>query len=396
MNRLRVAIVCDFAEEQWASMQLVAMMLLDHMRREHCGEFAVTAIQPHFIRTFSRCRNAPNSLFNVDRFLNRFVYYPALLRSVRDDFDVFHIIDHSYSHLVSELPASRTIVTCHDLDTFRCLLQPEVEPRSRPFRAMVRRILKGLGRAARVCAVSDSTRKALLTHRLVSPDVVMTIPNGVHPVCSPLPDAAGDPNLQAIFERPSEGAIDLLHVGNNISRKRLDLVLNILARLREVFPGTRLLRVGGPLTCAQTSLAAQLGVTDSVFTFPFVGVHTLAAIYRRATLLLMPSDAEGFGLPAIEAMACGTPALLSDLPALREVAGDAAEYAMPGNLSAWVSAAISLLEERMNAPGRWSLRRVAGIERSRCFSWSKTAALTSRLYHELAGSPAWSSAYSTG
>jgi glycosyltransferase involved in cell wall biosynthesis len=396
MNGLRVAIVCDFTEEQWTSMQLVATMLLDHLRREHSGQVAVSAIQPAFIRTFSRCRKAPNSLFNVDRLLNRFVYYPALLRSVRDDFDVFHIIDHSYSHLVRELPAGQTIVTCHDLDTFRCLLQPQLEPRSRLFRAMVRRIMKGLGRAARVCAVSDTTRNALLTHRLVSPDTVMTIPNGVHPVCSPLPDAAGARKLQAIFEPPSEGAIDLLHVGSTIPRKRLDLVLNILARLREIFPGTRLLRVGGPLTCAQTSLAAELGVADSVFTFPFVDVHTLAAIYRRATLLLMPSDAEGFGLPAIEAMACGTPALLSDLSALREVAGDAAEYAMPGNLSVWVSAAISLLEERIDAPKRWTLRRAAGIERSRCFSWSKTTALTARLYHELAGSSAWSSACSTG
>ena len=396
MNRLRVAIVCDFAEEQWTSMQLVATMLLDHLRREHGRQVLVSAIQPSFIRIFGRCRNAPNSLFNVDRFINRFVYYPALLRSVRKEFDVFHIIDHSYGHLVRELPAGQTIVTCHDLDTFRCLLQPQLEPRSRLFRAMVRRIMKGLGRAARVCAVSDTTRDALLTHRLVSPEVVMTIPNGLHPVCSPLPDAAGDRNLEAIFEPSSESAIDLLHVGNTIPRKRLDLVLNILARLREVFPGARLLRVGGPLTFAQKSLAEQLGVTDSVFTFPFVDVHTLAAIYRRATLLLMPSDAEGFGLPAIEAMACGTPALLSDLPALREVAGDAAEYAMPGNLSAWVSTAISLLEERIQAPKRWSLRRAAGIERSRCFSWSKTTALMARLYHDLAGSSASSSVYSTG
>jgi glycosyltransferase involved in cell wall biosynthesis len=97
----------------------------------------------------------------------------------------------------------------------------------------------------------------------------------------------------------------------------------------------------------------------------------------------MPSDAEGFGLPAIEAMACGTPVLLSDLPALREVAGDAAEYASPGNLAAWVSTAGSMLEDRFNSRTRWASRRAAGIERSRRFSWSTTAASFTRLYNQL-------------
>ena len=62
---------------------------------------------------------------NADRLLNRFVNYPRYLRQHASEFDVFHIVDHSYAQLVHELPAARTVVTCHDLDTFRCLLDPE-------------------------------------------------------------------------------------------------------------------------------------------------------------------------------------------------------------------------------------------------------------------------------
>jgi glycosyltransferase involved in cell wall biosynthesis len=383
MIQLRVAIVCDYIEEQWPSMQLVAAMLLDHLSREHRGQIDAVAVQPRFVRRLSRCRAASASMLNGDRFLNRFVDYPRLLRSLHHDFDAFHIVDHSYSHLVRALPPGRTIVTCHDLDTFRCLFEPSLEPRSRLFRTMVRRILLGLRSAARICTVTETTRQTLLRDPLMSPDSLVTIPNGVHPACSPLADEEKDRAIRTMLGSPSEGAIDLLHVGSSIARKRLDLLFRMFAELRRNFPGARLLRVGGCLTRAQAELVKQLGIASSIIELPFLDAPTLAALYRRATLLLMPSDAEGFGLPAIEAMACGTPVLLSDLLTLREVAGDAAEYASPGSLAAWVSAASSMLEGCINAPARWASKRAAGIQRSRVFSWSQTAASFTRLYNEL-------------
>jgi len=78
--------------------------------------------------------------FNADRLLNRFWDYPRWLRPRVRDFDLFHLVDQSYSQLVHELPAHRTVVTCHDLDTFRSVFEPDKEPRSMVFRAMSRRI----------------------------------------------------------------------------------------------------------------------------------------------------------------------------------------------------------------------------------------------------------------
>ncbi len=80
---------------------------------------------------------------------------------------------------------------------------------------------------------------------------------------------------------------------------------------------------------------------------------TLAAVYRRAALAFQPSDAEGFGLPVAEALACGTPVLASDIPVLREVGGAAASYAPVGDADAWSEAALALLDPtRRDGPDR--------------------------------------------
>lgn len=178
MTPIRVAIVCDFAEEQWPSMDLVAAMLLEFLARDHRGRIEAHAIRPRFVRRFTRAGNFASPMFNADRFINRFIDYPIALRSVRDCFDLFHIIDHSYSHLVHELPAGRAVLTCHDLDTFRCVLDPARERRSEPFRAMVRRIMDGFRKAERVCCVSETNCRCLPDASLFGPPLVEALACG--------------------------------------------------------------------------------------------------------------------------------------------------------------------------------------------------------------------------
>src|SRR5437762_7653167 len=146
----RLALICDFAEENWPSMDLVADMLWDQLQAQAPKDVRAGRIQPHMIRGFRRLPLLGHGRFarNADRLLSRFWQYPRLLRRQRDDFYCFHIADHSYAHLVQQLPADRTGGYCHDLDTFRCLLEPELEPRPFWFRAMTRRILHGMQQAA--------------------------------------------------------------------------------------------------------------------------------------------------------------------------------------------------------------------------------------------------------
>jgi glycosyltransferase involved in cell wall biosynthesis len=389
-----IAIVCDLLEENWPSMDLVADMLFDHLQRDYSDVLEATRICPAMrrrltsqkseeIRQRSAVRSQSAKLFNADRVLNRFWDYPRFVRLLKSEFDLFHVVDHSYGQLLHELPPERTIITCHDLDTFQCLLNPTEEPRSIFFRKMMSRTLSGFRQAARVTCDSVATLDGLLAHGLVAPERAVVIPNGVHPSCSPEADLIADAEAIRLLGQADPAAVDLLHVGSTIPRKRIDVLLRIFAAVRKEFPGARLIRVGGLFTSEQMKLANELGIAGAIVVLPPVDRNLLAAVYRRAAVVLLPSEREGFGLPVVEAMACGTAVMASDLPVLREVGGDAALYCPVGNISSWTENATQLLLQREEQSQAWSDRRDAGIAQASKFSWAEYAKKMVALYQEL-------------
>lgn len=385
MNQLRLAIVADFLEEGWPSMDLIADMLLDRLRREHAHAIEPTLIRPVMPRRLTRIRPlAPRRrAFGLDRVVSRLWDYPRVLAAQAGAFDVFHIVDHSYAHLVHRLPRERTLVTCHDLDTFRSVLEPQLEPRSTVFSAMTRHILGGLRRAGHVACDTAATREALIVKAGIPPDRATVVHNGPHPSCTPAPQ--GSAELEAGRLLGPRGPLDLLHVGSTVARKRIDFLLHVFAAVRNEQPEARLLRVGGPFSGAQRALARELGVDRHIVVLPFVDRETLAAIYRRSAALLMTSEREGFGLPVVEALACGTAVVASDIPALREVGGDAVEYAALEDVNEWAATIRRLVSERDHEPARWRARRDAAVTRAAEFSWSRYAAEVASLYERLAG-----------
>lgn len=385
MTRLRVAIVADYLEEGWPSMDLVADMLLERLRRDHAAAIDATLIRPAMRRRLSRlpavgCR--PRA-FGIDRVVNRMWDYPRLIAAHSASFGVFHVVDHSYAQLVHRLPAGRTLVTCHDLDTFRSVLDPAVEPRSRAFTAMTRRILTGLQRAGHIACDTAATRDALVLNAGIPADRTSVVHNGPHPSCTPAAD--GTAELEAGRLLGPRRGIELLHVGSTIARKRIDFLLQVFAAVRRTEPRARLLRVGGPFSAAQRTLARELGVDEHVVVLPFVDSGTLAAIYRRSAVVLMPSEREGFGLPVVEALACGTAVVASDIAALREVGGAAAEYAPLDDVREWEATIRRLISERETQPELWRARRAAAVARAAEFSWSRYATQVVDLYQRLAG-----------
>jgi glycosyltransferase involved in cell wall biosynthesis len=385
MKPLKVAIVANMLEERWPSMDLVADMLLEHLRAEHIGR-----IEPTLIRPAMRARLSGLPLvgplpiaFTIDRFSNRLWDYPRLTRGIAERFDLFHVVDHSYSHLVHTLPPERTLVTCHDLDTFRSILEPEADRRSAPFRMMTRRIFTGLCRAGHIACDTEATRDALVARAGVDLIRTSVVLNGPHPSCSPNAEPAADVEAARLLG-PAGRTTDLLHVGSTIARKRIDVLLKVLAAVRQQRPDLRLVRVGGPFTAEQRSLVRELGLEDAIVVLPFLDRSTLAAVYRRTALVLLPSEREGFGLPVLEALACGTPIIASDIDALREVGGAAVEYCAPEDLEAWTNAVVRRLTERRQDPAGWNRRRLAGIERAASFSWSRYTADVVALYGRLA------------
>jgi glycosyltransferase involved in cell wall biosynthesis len=165
-------------------------------------------------------------------------------------------------------------------------------------------------------------------------------------------------------------------------RKRLDVLLNAFATIHRENPSVRLIRVGG-LNADHRALIHELGIAGVIVELPFLERDILAAIYRRADLLAHTAEAEGFGLPIIEAMACGCPVVASDIPVLREVGGDVASYFKVGRVEDCKGKAILSLKQKLTSPEKWKALRERGIARAQQFSWSENARQSMQIYENL-------------
>lgn len=377
MMPVRVGVVCDLREEGWHSMDLVADMLLESLPSASAGRVAATRLRPPMTRRWTRLPvvGGGSRAQLGDRLTGRLWDYPRWLRPQRGDFDVFHIVDHSYAHLIRELPAERTIVTCNDTDAFEPA-RDGAASRLDPLRLLAAHVLDGIARASHVACISEATRQDLISTGRVEPSRTSVVYLGAHPACTPFPDSAAD---SAIARLLGPQRFELLHVSSTIPRKRIDVLLDVFSRFRGVDPDARLLRVGGPLTREQRRLAGRLNVVDAIVELPFLDRLQLAALYRRASVVVLPSEREGFGLPVVEAMACGTPVIASDIPALREVGGTAAQYCSVGDVSGWVEALAHFRLGQSDAGVR-ERRRGECLAAAAKFDWRRYAAQMAMLY----------------
>ena len=377
-SQARLAILADFPEEGWPSMDLVADMLLLHGEAPGlCEPLHTCRFCPPFRRRATRFPWLGRSgfAFNMDRVLNRFWDYPRRLRREKGEFELFHIADHSYAQIVHELPPERTGVFCHDLDAFRCLLEPAREPRPFWFTALTRRILRGLQKAAVVFHSTAEVRRQITHYGLVEPGRLVAAPYGIAQEFTPEPSAEErlPAEIDQLRSRPY-----LLHVGSTIPRKRIDVLLQVFAAARRHYPNLALVKVGGPWTAAQQDLLSGLGITDAVTQLIGLERRQVAGLYRKAALVLLPSEAEGFGLPVIEALACGAVVIASDIPTLREVGGEAAVFCPVSDVGAWTDTVCRLLADPAAAPDRSTRLRWAAR-----FSWANHARVIFGAYARL-------------
>ena len=369
---MRVRIFHTIAGEGRTSSEVYGRELADGLRSIGNGSIDLT----HWT-TSGRLRRAAASvrpLARVAAYVDRYLIGQWQARG--QDADVNHIIEHGYSHLAFSLDRRRTVVTFHDA------VLSKLQARELPVDAYPRLTMLGyrlslaaIRRVAAVITDSESSRNDFLRFTDCDPSRVYLIPLGVSERFRPVDRKDGD-RVEERDGRPMR----ILHVGHCGVYKNIEGILRSIPLLvARLGPQVVFVKAGGPFTRSQLALIDRLGIEQHVQHLGMIPAAALPGVYAGADLLLMPSLHEGFGLPALEAMACGTPVIASNQGSLPEVVGEAGLLVEPNDVEQIAAAAERLLTD---AELRADLRK-KGLERARTFTWERTARETLAVYRQV-------------
>jgi glycosyltransferase involved in cell wall biosynthesis len=278
---------------------------------------------------------------------------------------------HSVDHVAPAWRNWRSVVTLHDL---AFLLYPATH--TADSRAYYAASGQSVRQAERVIAVSQRTASDAVRLLGVDPARIRVVPEAAAPGFSPRDAAAFQAVAQRLHldQRPYA-----LFVGTLEPRKNVPLLLEAFARVRSRVDA-QLLVVGGRGWLDEPIFAAHArsGLGEAVRFLGSLDQDDLAALYSHASVFVLPSVYEGFGLPVLEAMACGAPVVCSNAGPLPEVAGDAAVLLAPEDAGQWAEAMLAMMSDTRHADDL----RQKGFARAATFSWDRAARQTRDVYRE--------------
>ncbi|NLX35332.1 MAG: glycosyltransferase family 4 protein [Chloroflexi bacterium] len=276
--------------------------------------------------------------------------------------------------LVAQCP---TVVTVHDLSFVR---YPELFTRAR--RLYQQHLTPYTVRhAAAITADSQATKNDLVNLYGVDANKVRVVYPGVDAGLVPIADES---RLAALRHRHRLPEHFVLFLGTIEPRKNLVTLLEAYALLqRRAGLPHHLVIAGGKGWHYEQVFAAveRLGLSEQVHFPGYVSAGELPLWYNAAAVLAYPSLYEGFGLPPLEAMACGTPVVVSNVSSLPEVVGSAAPMVDPHDVAGWADTIARLLTDQNFA----DTVRADGLRRAQAFTWERTARQVSQVYHEVLG-----------
>ena len=292
------------------------------------------------------------------------------LSLLRADLDLIHF-PHYNLPLVKP---GHFVVTVHDLFPFQF---PEIHSGPLP-RAVNQMLMRNaVRRAERIITPSAATALAVKQNFPASADRVLSIPE------------AADDRFQAARNPEGEAAWQVrlgirppyvFYLGQWKAYKNLPMLLDAFKMLRRTHPNAQLVIAGDDPRHPEVRQAAAVLPEGSVVLPGRLPESAVPDLYRGAAVVVLPSKAEGFGLPVIEAMACGVPVICSDLPVLHELADGVATFCDPNDPDAFARA----IAQTLDAPSTARARQL-GIERAKSFTWERSARQTVDAYGSALG-----------
>lgn len=292
----------------------------------------------------------------------------------REKADVYH----APHYVLPALTPGRSVVTIHDCIH---LMFPEYLPYHRLGTICARAMMySATHRADRILTVSESSKRDILRFFQVRPEKIAVIYNATdeHFRIPPTEDAVARVRERYQLQDPF-----VLYVGNVKPHKNVERLIEAFALVRRRrMDGLKLVIIGDEISKFQTLRRAVLKhkLHKHVRFLGFVPDGTLSVLYRLASVFVFPSLYEGFGLPPLEAMACGAPVITSNVSSLPEVMGGAALLVDPYSAESIAEAIGRVLSDPVLA----AELRAKGLARAQDFSWEQSAARTLEIYREVA------------
>jgi glycosyltransferase involved in cell wall biosynthesis len=284
------------------------------------------------------------------------------------------------SMLATHRDLSPVIITVHDIVPYLMRDDPEqCEYHHFYDRWVDNRAMHSLRRADFLISISEYTKKMLVEHLGCAADKIQVILYGLdHEIFRPLP---GDDAFRARYQL-DPGCRYLLYVGSENPRKNLPRLVEAFAQVRSKFPNIRLLKVGTPENLEHyQKLQRQIHALELDEAIRFINhppQEDLVRLYSAADVFVFPSLFEGFGMPPLEAMACGAPVVCSNAASLPEVVGDAAITLDPLDIQGWADAIVTVLQDQDLSQ---DMRR-RSIAWAGQFTWERNAHETLKVYEQ--------------